>query len=390
MNSKYMCLVNGLSLIPPISGVGRTTFELCKRIFHPGGIWTPRYYYGHYSRNLLCPETPEKAGENFRDKILKSAVSAVRSSYILKRAARKIIGAIAALSRRGKNDALLYWEPNHVMLEALEAKYKLLTIHDLSCLLYPHWHPRERLDFFDAHFLTGVKKADVIVTDSDTIRREAVEKLQVPEDRVLSVHIGVDHELFRPIPKDSLAEFRKRANLPESYVLCVGSLEPRKNLTGLLDAWTSLPRRITDKHKLILISNAGWENENIMEKIRKGKDSVCLRANVPNCDLPYYYNLAEFVVYISLYEGFGLPPVEAMACGTPVLASDIPTHKEVLGDAAMYVEPKNTKAIAECLETMLTAPPERKKAAEKCIERASLYSWENAARRYQSIMENFL
>ena len=388
MNSKYTCLVNGLSLFPPLSGVGRVVYELCRRIFHHDGIWSPLYYYGYYSNSLLKFEAQEEERVNLKGKILKSALSAVRSNYILKRAARMALGAFAAF-RRKENNPLLYWEPNHMMLEALEAKYRLLTIHDLSCMLYPQWHPWERLVFFNAHFLPGVKKADVVVTVSDTIRHEVIERLRVREGRVLSVYNGVDHELFRPLPKDILEAFRKRAGLPENYVLCVGSLEPRKNLTALLDAWLSLPSRITNAHKLILISNAGWENEHIMEKIHKGKDSVCLRTDVLNRDLPYYYNLAKFTAYVSLYEGFGLPPVEAMACGSPVLASDIPTHREVLGDAAMYVE-SNAKAIAERLETLLTAPPDRAKAAEKCLERASLYNWEDSARKYLSIMGIFL
>ena len=389
MNSNT-CLVNGLSLLPPLSGVGRVVFELCRRIFSPDGSWTPLYYYGHYSRSLLDLETANSAGDNFKSKILKSALSLVRSNYLLKRAARTVIGALAAAGRGSKNDALLYWEPNHVVLKALEARHILLTIHDLSCLLYPQWHPRERLDYFNAHFLPGVLKADVIVTVSDTTRREVVERLQVPEDRVISVHNGVDHDLFRPLSEYDLAAFRKRAGLPERYVLCVASLEPRKNLTALLDAWQSLPKRITERCKLLLISNAGWENTDILGKIRKGKSSVRLLTDVPTRELPYYYNLAELAVYLSLYEGFGLPPVEAMACGTPVLASDIPVHREVLGNAVTYVEPVNTKKIAECLETLLTAPPDREKTAGQRLERASLYDWEKAARMYISIMGSFL
>ncbi|MCL2684063.1 MAG: glycosyltransferase family 4 protein [Synergistaceae bacterium] len=391
MSSKYTCLVNGMSIIPPISGVGRVVFELCRRDFHPEGVWAPLYHYGHYSRNLLNLETTDEAGRNFKRKILKSALSLVRSNYTLKRAARKVIGVFAAISRpRKKNDSLLYWEPNHVMLEALDARNKLLTIHDLSCLLYPQWHPRERLDFFDAHFLPGIGRADAIVTVSDTIRQEVIERLRVPENRVFSVHNGVDRELFRPLPGDTLAVFRERADLPERYVLCVGSLEPRKNLASMLDAWLSLPGQITNAHKLLIISNSGWNNRDIMEKIRSSNGSVHLRTDVPTRELPYYYNLAELTVYVSLYEGFGLPPVEAMACGTPVLASDIPVHREVLGDAAAYVEPRNTREIAECLETLLTASPDREKTAVKCLERASLYSWEKSASKYLSIMEKFL
>jgi len=278
-----------------------------------------------------------------------------------------------------------------VILESIEAKHRLLTVHDLSCMLYPLWHPRERVDFFNARFLPGIEKADLIVTVSDTVRHEVLEKLRVPEDRVITIHNGVDHTLFRPMPEESREMFRKRAKLPETlgkYVLCVGSLEPRKNLTTLLDAWLSLPERVLNTYKLLLISNSGWENEAIMKKIREGKNSVLLRTDVPTHDLPYYYSFAEFFVYVSLYEGFGLPPVEAMACGTPVLASDIPVHREVLGDVANYVEPGNTKTMAECLEALLAASP---RGLSSCyLERALLYNWDKAACKYLAVMDRFL
>jgi len=183
MNS-HTCLVNGLSLMPPLSGVGRVVFELSRRIFRPGGIWSPLYYYGYYSHGLMDLEAPDEAGDNFKRRIFKSALSVVRSNYILKRAARMVVGAFAAIGRPEKNAALLYWEPNHVILEALEAKHRLLTIHDLSCMLHPQWHPRERLDFFNAHFLPGVEKADLIVTDSNVIRHEVMDILRIPELRL--------------------------------------------------------------------------------------------------------------------------------------------------------------------------------------------------------------
>jgi glycosyltransferase involved in cell wall biosynthesis len=386
---KRICLVNGLSLIPPLSGVGRVVFELCRRVFNSNETWTPLYYYGYYSHSLLTLDAPGESGKNFKSKMIKTAFSAVRSNPYLKRTVRTALDAFAVIGRPDKNETSLYWEPNHVTLETLEAKHKLLTIHDLSCLLYPQWHPRERLDFFSARFLPGVERADVIVTVSRSIRREVIERLSVPEDKVLYVHNGVDHDLFRPLPEDRLAEFRARARLPERYVLCVGALEPRKNLLSLLDAWSSLPERVSGGHKLLLVANSGWENQEIMRKIREGKESVLLRTDVSTWELPYYYNLAELFVYVSLYEGFGLPPVEAMACGTPVLASDIAAHREVLGDAVAYVTPSSSKAIAECLEALLTAPLDKSEASERGVRRASRYSWEKSACRYRAIMQNF-
>ena len=319
---------------------------------------------------------------------MRYAIGVVRSNYILKRVVRK---AMRICGRFHRAEARLYWEPNHVLLGDIRARHRLLTIHDLSCMLYPQWHPRDRLEFFNANFLPGVEKAGMVVTVSETVRREVVEHVGVPEDRTAFVHNGVDHELFRPRPKGELEAFRERRSPPERYVLCVGSLEPRKNLKNLLQAWLGLPETAHGGRKLLLISNAGWENADIRRLILKGEEAgrVALTTDAATFDLPYYYCLADFFVYISLYEGFGLPPLEAMACGTPVLASDIPVHREILGDAAEYVDPEDAGAIAERLEDLLTRPPDREAQARACVQRASLYSWDKAAAEYSEIMKRF-
>jgi glycosyltransferase involved in cell wall biosynthesis len=376
--------------MPPLSGVGRATFELCRRIFRPGDDWTPLYYYGWYTRNLLDLESTGSVEKKFKSRALKTALSVVRSNDLLKRAARGMLEVCAGLGSPKDGSPRLYWEPNHVILQHLEARFRLLTLHDLSCLRHPEWHPRERLDFFNSRFLPGIQRADGIVTVSEAIRREVMNTLKLPEDRVICVHNGVDRERFRPLPGDELERFRLERGLREGFVLCVGSLEPRKNLTNLLDGWLSLPKRLRSGYRLLLIGNAGWSNEDVMKKIRENGDSILLRSDVPAEDLPRYYNLAEFFVCVSLYEGFSLPPLEALACGTPVLASDIAVHREILRDGAVYVNPGSAAKIAEALEVFLTAPPDRGTARKKGVERAGNFTWEAAALQYRSIMKNFL
>jgi glycosyltransferase involved in cell wall biosynthesis len=232
----------------------------------------------------------------------------------------------------------------------------------------------------------------MIVTVSETIRGELIEHTGVSGDRVKFVRNGVDHAIFRPLPEGEVEKFRARRSLPERYLLCVGSLEPRKNLKNLLAAWLCLPESVRDGRVLLLVANAGWMNADIMSRIEEGErlGAVSLARNVTTGDLPFYYNGAELFLYLSFYEGFGMPPLEAMACGTPVLASDIPVHREVLGDAAAYAPPGDVRAIAERIEDFLVNPPDRKTVSSRGVGRASSYSWEKSAGEYNALMKNFI
>lgn len=325
-------------------------------------------------------------GMNGGSEIKRLALRFVRSNYVIKSLARK---ALNFYGHFRNSNATVYWEPNHVLLKHIRARVTLLTIHDLSCVFYPQWHPKERLDFWESNFRRGVEKADMIVTVSDTIRKSVLEYTGLHEERVAFIHNGVDHELFRPLPDACLADFRARHNLPARFFLCVGSIEPRKNLKNLLVAWLSLPYRVRGECKLLLIANSGWKNEDIMKLITDGEESgsVALIRDVASFDMPFYYGLAEVFLYLSFYEGFGLPPLEAMACGAPVLVSDIPVHREILAGAAMYVSPSDASIIAERLEDLLINSPSASGACERSL-RAALYSWDKSAAGYAAIMES--
>ena len=377
---KSVCLVDGFSLVPPLTGVGRSTLELCRRLFGGFGFFTPLYYYGYYSSRLMDDVSNEYAPASLvRSRIAET----VRSVPFLKRAVRKAL-RIYGTWKAQKAD--LYWEPNHVVLEQLQAKHILVTVHDLSCLLYPEWHPKERLDFFGAYFGKGIQRADLVVTDTAYIRHEVLEYLHLSEDRVSCIPCGVDHNLFYPMDKEETESFRRLKNLPERFVLCVGSIEPRKNLLRLLEAWKRLPSRVTSGRELLLIGEKGWENDAIKRVLQEEKGHVRWLGYVPVADLPYYYNLAELFVYPSLYEGFGLPPLEAIACGTPVLLSDIAVHREVCGDVPLYVTPNDTDEIAQALEAALSCSHN----PIPLMERAALYDWSKSAAAYEKKMSDML
>nr|WP_256502708.1 glycosyltransferase family 1 protein [Desulfuromonas sp. KJ2020] len=178
---------------------------------------------------------------------------------------------------------------------------------------------------------------------------------------------------------------RERLHLPSRFVLFVGSIEPRKNLLRLLQAYQLLSDRLRREVKLVLAGFRGWENREVMAILKKLEGDVHYLGYVTEQDLAALYNLADLFVYPSLYEGFGLPPLEAMACGCPVLVSRIASLPEVCGEAAAYLDPENVEEMTAELTRLLEDGTARGQLATKGLERAQLFSWERSAREHLAV-----
>ncbi len=184
-----------------------------------------------------------------------------------------------------------------------------------------------------------------------------------------------------------LDEVRARHGLPGSFVLCTGTLEPRKNLLRLIDAFVALPDELRAGHELALVGPRGWEAEEIEQRVAAHSAVVRVLGYVSDDDLAALYQSCTAFCYPSLYEGFGLPVLEAMTCGAPVLASDIPSLREVAGDAALYVDPLDTDAIRAGLERLLGSGDERGALAERGRGRAQEFSWDRTARELLAALD---
>jgi glycosyltransferase involved in cell wall biosynthesis len=183
---------------------------------------------------------------------------------------------------------------------------------------------------------------------------------------------------------------RRRYSLPEHFIFFTGSLEPRKNLKNLIQAYSGLDKRIRKDIKLVLAGFKGWQNKEIMALLRKVKSDVFYLGYVSDAALRDLYNLATLFVYPSFYEGFGLPPLEAMACGCPVVVSNAASLPEVCGGAAYYVDPYNIESIAEGIHKVLTDEALRQSLIEKGLERAKLFSWEKSAKKHIEVFDEVL
>jgi glycosyltransferase involved in cell wall biosynthesis len=272
----------------------------------------------------------------------------------------------------------------------------VVTIHDLTFLALP-----EVMDPGNRAYLAGrvpgaVRRAGRVVAVSEATRRDVISRLGVAPERVVTVPNGVDarFRLFEPSERArAQEEVRPRLGLPARYLLHVGTVEPRKNLARLVRAYAGLVAQGADcGHDLVLAGRRGWMVDPIFAAVRASglQARIHFLDYVPESDLPALYNLATLFVYPSLYEGFGLPALEAMACGAPVITSRTPALMEVTGDAARLVDPLDEAALAAGMAALLADEAARGRLRAAGLSRAAQYPWTAAARRMVAVYRSLL
>lgn len=256
----------------------------------------------------------------------------------------------------------------------------IVTIYDLSFILFPErLHPLRRLYL---RWGTGRSAGEArrIIAISHSTKQDIVRLLAVAEGKVDVVPCGVDKD-FQPIENPQLLDdFRRKRRLPQQIMLFVGTIEPRKNLVSLLEAY-SLLRQKMQPPPLVIGGPRGWHHQEVFAAVEELDllDSVMFPGYISREELPLWYSAAHCFVYPSLYEGFGLPPLEAMACGTPVITSNASSLPEVVGDAGMLVSPSNAEEIADAMHRLLTDDDLRLEMSEKGLSRSQEFSWRRAA-----------
>ncbi|MCL4370153.1 MAG: glycosyltransferase family 4 protein [Chloroflexi bacterium] len=269
----------------------------------------------------------------------------------------------------------------------------VVTMLDLSFLRMPGSFNRGNRIYLSAMSALSARRSDRIVTISESTRRDVIEFFGVHPDKVEAIHCGVDPR-FKPV-EDSvlLSEFRAAHGLPDHFLLYLGTLEPRKNVERLVEAYALGRRRHAVRQKLILGGARGWLYDRIFARVQAlGLQEEVVFANyIPEHELPLWYNCADIFIYPSLYEGFGLPPLEAMACGTPVITSSVSSLPEVVGTAAITVDPLDVDALAEAIAKVLDNRSLGARLSEEGRIQAARFSWSDMAERtlrlYRSVLE---
>lgn len=271
----------------------------------------------------------------------------------------------------------LYHFPNFTIPPLSSRARRIVTIHDMSFFRYPQFAEERNLRFLRTMIHSTASRADAIITDSRFSRMEIIECLGVDPDRVHAVHLGVSPE-YRRASAETVGSLRRHLNLQRPYLLTVGTLEPRKNLEFMVSVFENLKEFDGD---LVIAGMRGWKYEPILQRMRASSRAPRIRylEYVPDEDLPALYSGAELFLSTSFYEGFGFPPLEAMACGTPVVSSAGGSLAEVLGDKAIVLSSWDVQEWVQAVDGTITDDVRRNRMSNAGPPHAMGYDWRKTA-----------
>lgn len=255
---------------------------------------------------------------------------------------------------------------------------QLLTVHDLSFVRHPEWFRWERSVYYRRGLEASLRKAAHVFCVSESTREELVELLHVPAERITVTYNGIDAGMGRAA-NDVIAGARERYGLPERFFLYLGTLEPRKNLARLVEAFDRVATAVP--LDLVLAGRKGWKTAPILEAVKNARhaDRIHLPGFIPNEDLAAVLSSADVFVYPSLYEGFGIPLADALACGVPSITGNATSLPEVAGDAALLVDASDADALADAMRRLAADDGLREKLAAAGPARAARFSWDTTA-----------
>lgn len=257
----------------------------------------------------------------------------------------------------------------------------VITVHDLAFLLYPQFMTAEAARYY-GQIDHAVRNTDHIIAVSKATKQDLISYLGVPSEKITVIYEGSNPAYKRIDRQEARAFCEKRWGLDANFIFLISTIEPRKNVPTLLRAYKLLRNDYKRREKLVLAGSKGWLFEEVDETIKslKLEEDVILIGRVQDISVNYLYNAASMLVFPSFYEGFGLPPLEAMTCGTPVIVSKIKVMPEVVGDAALLIDPHDEADLAIAMHRLLTDAHLRAELIDKGLKRAAKFSWEQAAR----------
>ncbi len=283
----------------------------------------------------------------------------------------------------------------HINFIALNSSSKLiLVIHDLSFLHYPEFF-NWRKNFW--HRFIGIKKlikrADLIVAISENTKNDLINLANVSENKIKVIYSGLDEKYYNFVyPEENKKKIIKtKYNLPEKFILFLGNIEPRKNILGIIQSYNFFRKKNPElkDYKLVLAGGLGWKNKRILQEYQKSefKDDIMFLGYVDEKDKPFIYNLSSVFVFPSFYEGFGFPPLEAQATGTPVISSFSSSLPEILGNSAILVDPYNIKDLTKSIIDVLKNLELKEKLIVSGKENVKRFQWQKTAKKYLELLE---
>jgi O-antigen biosynthesis alpha-1,3-rhamnosyltransferase len=365
--------LNAAALRSPLTGIGQYVLQLGLALRRQPGLAMDFFYGRRFSPEVARdpPSLPGPLPGTLRTWVRDHIPQAYAFRRVLQQ--RHFDRGVAA----GKHD--LYHEPNYLALR-FDGPL-VLTVHDLSWIRYPQMHPAQRVRAMERYFEPALRRASVLLTDSIFVKNEIVEVFGVDPSRIRAVPLGLD-DAFRPLSAaDTLPSLAHHGLEHGRYFLCTGTLEPRKNVHATVAAYAALPASVRANHPLVLAGMKGWRTsplEQVLEPlVRTGEARVL--GYVPRDELVAVTAGALAMVYPSRYEGFGLPPLEAMGCGVPAITSNVSSLPEVVADTGIMVHPDDTDALSRAMLSMVEDGGLRMALSAKALARSATFSWDRCA-----------
>lgn len=284
------------------------------------------------------------------------------------------------------DDSDLFFAPTSYIIPALlSKKYRsVITVHDLVSFLHPQLHQTKATLLEHLFFKKALKKTTHALVPSENTKRDLMAIFRYPGEKITVTPLGVDERFFQYTGYGMRDTVKGKYHLPKEFILTVSGLEPRKNIGILIDALLELVKRYPDL-KLVIVGGKGWKSKENEKKIEHAKNHIIWIQNVAAEDLPAFYGLAKVFVFPSLYEGFGLPPLEAFASGCPVICSNAASLPEVVGDAALLFNPYDRKMLITHIENVLQNKDLREKLIELGKKRAEEFPWKKTAEKTSEV-----
>lgn len=372
------------SLKPPLTGIGYYTSHLISELVERkdielSGVLPGKFLNTEEVKTLLFYSCIGKGGGRSNKE---SLVKWVRDSRLAYDTVKKIRSLRCGRVLESLPGRYVYHEPNFVSYPV--SGKSAITVHDLSHLRYPEFHPFSRVAYLSKNLPKSAKNSDIIFTVSQFTKEEML-SLGVVKDpkKIVVTPLGYDAG-FRTRSISEANEVLARYGVQyRGYILAVATLEPRKNLERLLNAYSALPDYLKKEFPLVLVGAVGWNNKGLWRLVGNVRvnNKVVITGYLPRADVQKLMSASALFAYPSLYEGFGLPVLEAMASGAPVLTSNNSSLSEVAGDAAYTVDPEDMEEITVGLKEMITSETTRNEYRDRGIRRAKLFSWKDCAEK---------
>ena len=362
--------LNGAALLSPLTGIGQYTKSLAEHLIESGEVDLNIFYVARWSKEVRTQPFISLGP-------IKTFIKTfVPHPYLVSRALQSWKFHSGAHDRR----VSVYHEPNFLPLRF--AGPTVVSIHDLSWIRYPETHPQERVAIMNRILPLALEKVQHVITDSEFIRREVISEFGISADRVTATLLAA-RRMFKPRDEAECAATLSKHKLKQrSYFLVVGTLEPRKNVETAIRAHAGLPKSVRTRFPLVLVGMRGWLTSPLEGELKAPVESGEARplGFVTDDELADLYSGATALLYPSVYEGFGLPPLEAMACGTPVITSNVSSLPEVAGNAAVMHDPMDTDALRNAMERFIDDKEFWLEKAASSLKQAALFSWERCAK----------